>query len=204
MPLPSVGGPHPDGLLRGVAVLFPHEARLPDVHDQRVHVEHGLKALIGADPATPSRHVAIPGAGRIWLKLPDARAAQLVSLREGSYRVPAKVWTTVTPIVHSRWRKGGVETALAQLTADCAHVGLPAPEAVELLRMAGRRGGADRVLAPAQVPEAWRGPLNGPTSHMRITFSQPVCGPVLIGRARHFGLGLCVPADLASQHSVAA
>ena len=36
-------------------------------------------------------------------------------------------------------------------------------------------------------------PAEAPAPHLRLTFSQPVCGPVLIGRARHFGLGLCIP-----------
>ena len=32
-----------------------------------------------------------------------------------------------------------------------------------------------------------------PYFHVEITFAEPVRGPVVIGRARHFGLGLCVP-----------
>jgi CRISPR-associated protein Csb2 len=26
-----------------------------------------------------------------------------------------------------------------------------------------------------------------------LTFERPVVGPILLGRARHFGLGLCLP-----------
>ncbi len=193
VPLPSVWGDHADGLIRGVALLPPHEAREPDVYRQLQEVELGLREFLGMDSGTAPRYVSIPGAGRIWLKLPDARSATLVGLREADYRRPAQRWVSITPIVHSRWRKGGVDALLRQVGADCAHVGLPEPVEIELLRGAGRRGGADKVARTAAMPESWRGLLQGPASHLRITFPEPVHGPVLIGRARHFGLGLCVP-----------
>ncbi len=203
VPLPSVWGPNPDGRIRGVALLLPHEAREPDVYAQLPQIERGLRRLVEPAPEGEARYVSIPGAGRIWLKLPDARSARLMSLREASYRGRGgSSWVSVTPIVHSRWRKGGADALLRQVSADCAHVGLPAPTEIELLRGAGQRGGADRAIPPAQIPAQWRGLLNGPTSHLRMTFSQPVCGPVLIGRARHFGLGLCIPdAATADRHS---
>jgi CRISPR-associated protein Csb2 len=196
VPLPSVWGPNPDGRIRGVALLLPNEAREPDVYAQLPQIELGLRRLVEREAEGEARYVSIPGAGRIWLKLPDARSARLMSLREASYRGrggSSSSWVSVTPIVHSHWRKGGADALLRQVSADCAHVGLPAPAEIELLRGAGRQGGADRAIPPAQIPAQWRGLLHGPTSHLRITFSQPVCGPVLIGRARHFGLGLCIP-----------
>jgi CRISPR-associated protein Csb2 len=193
VPLPSVWGEHADGLIRGVALLLPHEAREPDVYAQLQRVELGLRRCLGTESGMTPRYVSIPGAGRIRLKLPDARSARLLSLREALYRGPARTWVSITPIVHSRWRKGGVDALLRQVSADCTHVGLPAPAEIEILRGAGRRGGADRVVPTAATPESWRGLLQGPASHLRITFPQPVHGPVLIGRARHFGLGLCVP-----------
>jgi len=191
--LPNMWEPHPSGLIAGVALLLPHEAREPDVHAQRSRVERGLRQLVDAEPGTPQRYVSIPGAGRVWLKLPDARSARRVSLREASYCGPAATWVSATPIVHSRWRKGGVDALLRQVGADCAHVGLPAPAEIESLRGAGRRGGAERAIPAERVPAQWRGLLQGPTSHLRVIFPQPVYGPVLIGRARHFGLGLCIP-----------
>jgi CRISPR-associated protein Csb2 len=196
VPLPNVWGEHADGLIRGVALIPPNEAREPDVHAQMRQLELGLRRCTGAASGeSASRYVHIPGAGKIWLKVPDAGSARLVSLRGGMYVRPAKRWVSVTPIVHSRWRKGGVDALLEQVSADCAHVGLPAPEGIEVLKSAGRRGGADAIVPSTAIPENWRGPLQGPMSHMRITFSEPVCGPVLIGRARHFGIGLCVPDD---------
>lgn len=189
VPLPHVWGSRGDGRLLGVAVLLPHEARVPDLAAQRARVERGLRRLLD----DPTRFVQIPGAGRVQLALPDARAAGTTTLRETSYRRPARCWVTVTPVVHARWRKGGTDGLLRQVTADCAHVGLPAPARVEVLRGAGRRGGADRMVPLKRVPEQWRGPLQGPADHLQLTFDEPVHGPVLLGRARHFGVGLCVP-----------
>lgn len=193
VPLPHVWGEHADGCIRGVALIPPHEAREPDVRAQIDRLALGLRRCVGAEPGVPARYVKMPAAGRIWLKLPDARAAGSVSHREARYLGPSQRWVTITPIVHSRWRKGGVNALLDQISADCAHVGLPAPVEIEVLRSPGRRGGADKVVPPPASHESWRGLLQGPMSHMRITFPKPVRGPVLIGRARHFGLGLCVP-----------
>lgn len=201
VPLPHVWGEHADGCIRGVALIAPHAAREPDVQAQIGRLALGLRRCAGAERGVPARYVKMPGAGRIWLKLPDARSFRLTSLREALYLGPSQRWVTITPIVHSRWRKGGVDALLDQVSADCAHVGLPAPVEIEVLRGPGRRGGADRVVPPPVSHESWRGLLQGPMSHMRITFPRPVLGPVLIGRARHFGLGLCVPENHAEEAS---
>ncbi|MHB1999588.1 MAG: type I-G CRISPR-associated protein Csb2 [Solirubrobacteraceae bacterium] len=197
VPLPHIWGERADGLIRGVALIPPHPAREPGVQAQMGQLTLGLSRCVAAESGTATRYAKVPGAGRIWLKLPDAASARLVSFREDLYLGPAQRWVSVTPIVHSRWQKGGVEALLNQVGADCAHVGLPAPTEIELLKGPGRRGGADRVTPPPAGHEGWHGLLQGPISHMRITFPKPVCGPVLIGRARHFGLGLCVPDDRA-------
>jgi CRISPR-associated protein Csb2 len=200
VPLPSIWGPRPDGQIRSVALLLPHESRQPDVHVQRMHVEQGLSQLVESRARVPQRFVNIPDAGKIWLSLPGADGAARARWSESAYRGLAKTWVTVTPIVHSRWRKGGIDGLLRQVIADCAHVGLPAPEEIELLGGAGRKGGAHRLVPLAAVPRDWRGPLEGPTSHLRISFPRPVRGPLLIGRARHFGLGLCIPDRTAAVH----
>lgn len=193
VPLPHVWGEHADGCIRAVALVPPHAAREPDVQTQLTQVQAALRLCVGAEPDEAPRYVKVPGAGRIVLTSPDVRSTR--SLQAARYLGPAQRWVTVTPIVHSRWRKGGVDAMLDQVSVDCAHVGLPAPTEIELLRGPGRRGGADRVIPPPAAHESWRGLLQGPMSHMRLTFPRPVRGPLLIGRARHFGLGLCVPED---------
>ncbi|MDW5592990.1 type I-U CRISPR-associated protein Csb2 [Conexibacter stalactiti] len=195
VPLPFVWGPHPTGRVLGVALVLPHERRVADLVEQRAAVVRGLRALLGADDATPRPDVRIPGAGLVRLALPTADDARKVTLQPASYARPSRHWVTVTPVVHSRWRKGGAEGLMRQVAADCAHVGLPTPSSVAVLRGPGRRGGAGRMVSAGQVPERWRGPVQGPADHLALTFERPVAGPLLLGKARHFGLGLCVPAE---------
>lgn len=201
VPLAHVWGEHADGIVRGVAVVLPHERRVPDLAAQRVRLEQGLRQLVEGD----GRFVQIPDAGRLWLRQPDPRAARLTTLRFSRYARESRSWASVTPVVHARWRKGGAAWLLRQLEADCAHVGLPAPCSVKVLRGPACHGGAARLLAGDRMPESWRASLAGQTDHVRITFPVAVRGPVLLGRARHFGGGLCVPlADETAPTRVAA
>lgn len=195
IPLPAVWGRGGDGRVLGVAVVLPHRRRAPDVDEQRARVADGLKALLADGTDQPQRYVKIPGAGRLWLTQLDPSSVRLTTLRPESYSSASRAWASVTPIVHSHWRKRGADALLRQVSTDCHHVGLPAPEAVEILRGPGREGGASRLVDIRHVPNDWRSLIDGPADHLRITFERPVVGPVLLGRARHFGVGLCVPDD---------
>lgn len=196
--LSNVWGEHPDRRVLGVALVLPHERRVADLAAQRGRVEWGLRRLVSSEDGRERRFVSIPGAGRIWLKLPDSKQARLTTLRQHQYRRSSHTWISVTPVVHSHWRKARDGALLRQIATDCAHVGLPEPVEVQTLR------GAVGMVAPRNVPQEWRSLLGGPTERVRITFAQPVCGPVLLGRARHFGLGLCVPERLPRGSAMAA
>lgn len=195
IPLPAVWGPNGDGRVLGVAVVLPHRHRVPDVDEQRRRVEDGLTALLADAGGKPQRYLKIPGAGRVWLTQLDSSSIRLTTLRPEPYSAASRVWTSVTPIVHSHWRKRGADALLRQVTTDCAHVGLPEPEVIEIMRGPGRDGGASRLVEARHLPRAWRSLIDGPADHLRITFDRPVRGPVLLGKARHFGVGLCVPGD---------
>lgn len=191
-PLADVWHPNSSGNILGVALLLPSEARCEDVGTQRVRIERGLAELVGSGEGA-RRHVAVPAVGRVYLRLPDPADAYRRTLDWSRYLGPSRTWRTVTPMIHSRWRKRGVEGLYEQVEADCGFVGLPAPEEVEVLRGTGFPGGAARAVGGDRVPKDWRRLLGGPSSHLRIRFTAPVAGPVLLGRARHFGLGLMAP-----------
>jgi CRISPR-associated protein Csb2 len=187
------GAAFADGRTLGVAVILPHPERVADVARQRLEVEAGLSRLLGL-AAQDAVAVRVPGVGPVWLGLPDSRRIA-DSLRESRYRRPSPRWSTVTPVVHSRFQARKSEAGLLdQVTAECTDVGLPAPA-----RVAVRRGprfrGAPGQIARTGLPDAWTGPLQGPHAHLDLWFDEPVRGPVLLGRARHFGLGLCLPFD---------
>ena len=180
-----------DGRTLGLALILPHVARLADVPHQRLAVERGLLRLV----TDPGIVVAVPGVGGVRLRVPPPGRQPPATLREAPLRGPSATWSTVTPIVHSRWQaRKGARGLLEQLTAECRDVGLPAPARVSVRREPRFRG-APALVRRQGLPEGWEGLLRGPHAHLDLEFDQPIAGPVLLGRARHFGLGLCRPYD---------
>lgn len=100
-----------------------------------------------------------------------------------------RVWTSVTPFVPPRHLKRTRHTVEDQVRAELESRGLPAADRVELLepwelvqrRLFGfvlaRREG--KPQPPARV-----------SFGLRLTFADPVGGPIALGYASHFGLGL--------------
>ena len=128
------GAAFADGRTLGVAVILPHPARVADVAHQRLEVEAGLSRLLGLT-THDAVAVRVPGVGPVWLGLPDSRRVA-DTLREARYRRPSTRWSTVTPIVHSRYLpRKGEQALFEQVAAECSDVGLPAPA-----RVAVRRG----------------------------------------------------------------
>lgn len=185
------GASFADGRTLGVAIVLPHPSRSPDVVYQRLAVEAGLARLLGL-PDGSSKPVHVPGVGPVRLGLLDSRPLPS-TLRESRYRSASRRWSTATPLVHSRHLPRKSEQAVyEQVARECADVGLPAPARVDV-RRAPRFRGAARSIDPRRLPTSWTGPLRGPQVHLDLWFDEPVLGPVLLGRARHFGLGLCLP-----------
>jgi CRISPR-associated protein Csb2 len=128
------------------------------------------------------------------IRLPNPNRPVLQTLREERYRTASRVWDSVVPVVHARRRTStGPRGAYRQVAADCVFAGLPEPASVEILTEAPFGGAPSYLLPDRMIPADWTGPLQGPRSHVRITFDRPVIGPLLLGKARHFGVGLCLP-----------
>ncbi|MFN8611739.1 MAG: type I-U CRISPR-associated protein Csb2 [Vulcanimicrobiota bacterium] len=104
---------------------------------------------------------------------------------------PSKVWQSLTPYVQTRHLKPGKETLLDQLRRELGnhggpaqfleHVSIQSPElhGISLREFKTRRGGRPR-------------PAYG-VHNLRLTFSEPVAGPIVLGYAAHFGLGQFQP-----------
>lgn len=193
VPLADVWHEGARGEIKGVAIILPSAERVDTLAQQRAALERGLATLVGDTDASAQRYVQIPHAGRIWLRIPTAGEVALKTLRMRTYRTAATSWVSVTPVVHARWRRSPAETVIDQVGRDCSHVGLPIPTQAQPIRSATFPGAAGRPVPPDRTPPEWRSSLGGPTGHLRLTFESPVMGPVLLGRARHFGLGLFVP-----------
>ena len=108
----------------------------------------------------------------------------------------SRYWKTATPYVPSRHvlaRNGKPKpghSVVEQVLADLANVGLPSAQ-VELFEKSPQ-------WVKVHRPKRLKGE---PTNDLklgyriRLTFGDPVCGPVALGHSSHFGLGLFVPEE---------
>ena len=69
------------------------------------------------------------------------------------------------------------------ITRSLVNAGYPAPVEVSVLHTSDFHG-APRAL---EVPSPY------PRYHARVRFAEALCGPVIAGRGRHFGIGLFRP-----------
>lgn len=104
---------------------------------------------------------------------------------------PATTWISETPLVPPRHiKRSGRNTLEGQLSFECESRGLPKPCTVAILdprepSVAPLRHFV-RTRRAGPVPPADLGVA------IRITFDEPVTGPIALGYGSHFGLGLLV------------
>jgi CRISPR-associated protein Csb2 len=129
--------------------------------------------------------VAVAGCGSPadLIRLPGYMGAAVARLM-----LLARTWTSVTPFVAPRFiKRRGDNTLVGQVAAELASRGLPPARIVELDQRDPqwlRLRHSVRVRRRGPPP-----PVN--CGHMlRLTFPEPVSGPIALGYASHFGLGL--------------
>lgn len=106
----------------------------------------------------------------------------------------ATVWVTRTPYLHPWHAKKGFGY-VEQIRRECRERGLPIPSQVDLLPEIPV--GSGRSCRPVQFHRfrTKRG-LTQPDTHgtfVRLTFPQPISGPLALGFGCHYGLGLFAP-----------
>ncbi len=97
----------------------------------------------------------------------------------------ACVWQSLTPLVLPRYRKkSGKNTPEGQIIAELASRNLPAPVEIEVL--------PDESLNMRHFVRRRRNrqPPEDYGYAIRLTFAEPVTGPLALGHSSHFGLGL--------------
>ena len=176
-PLSFVDHEYADGRLLGLAVLLP-EAITPA--DRRL-VLRALGQL---------RRIGLPG-GRLWEVEPAGPDAPRTLWRR-TWTRPARIWTTVTPMILDRFPddRRASRSLAAIIAKACRDVGCPNPESVSASRAGMLRGvpPSSRFPVRRQAGEPRR-----PYTHVTLRFAQPVAGPLLLGAGRYFGLGLFRP-----------
>jgi CRISPR-associated protein Csb2 len=185
-----------------------HAHILPLDLDGDDHIDHVvIHAPMGLGPAAQA---AIRGLRRTWtkggvgeLQLALAGQGDLDDLRklpsplhEGietvlGPREGARVWTSLTPIVLPRHpKRRGANTLDGQILSELSSRDLPSAK-VEVLLWDTETNKLRHYVRvrrhPAPQPPTDAGFV------VRLTFERPVPGPLALGYASHFGLGLFVP-----------
>jgi CRISPR-associated protein Csb2 len=101
----------------------------------------------------------------------------------------ARVWMSATPFVPPRFlKRRGANTLLGQVNAELASRGLPPVAQLDVLR-------AESIALRHHVRRRQRGGAPPPADlgyALRLRFEEPIQGPLTLGYASHFGLGLFV------------
>lgn len=179
--LPTVGGKHADGQVRGLAV-----ALSPDLPPR---VRRSVLHLLGMDIDVPRlAPFHVPGLlSPSPLSHGFADGRQTVS--EGRWTRPSRVWSSVTPIVLDRFPRRP-DDVLEHVWRAVELAGLPTPTEGDVLRTSVWHGAAHLRRSDLQRRRDDPARLS---VHCRATFADPQAGPVLVGNMRHLGLGLFLP-----------
>ena len=108
---------------------------------------------------------------------------------------PGTGWRSATPFTPPRYPKRHADWPSflrGEITRELANRDLPAPAEVTLLE--GHWQAWRRYRPSARTrQDPLQGQANRASAFLRITFDEPVAGPVALGHLSHFGLGLFVP-----------
>lgn len=182
--LPAVGHPEASGRIMGLAVAVP-----------RGLADEGVAAIEGVVQRIST--LAIRGLPKAWSLEPLGSAPPLRSVMPTTWTGPSRRWQSVTPVALDRHPKRSRGEGLAALLAESVRTALELGQIGSAPEVSGAS-----VLRRTAVPGA---PARGAFRHVpdvgylcdaQVTFAEPVRGPVLVGRRRHFGIGLFLPVDV--------
>jgi CRISPR-associated protein Csb2 len=175
--LPDVGHDHAGGRLHGAAIMLPAGTEPTVVMGVRLAVRR-LGQLEG-----------VPGLEPVGIRL-DGGEDRPKAANPNTWRHPSRRWASALPVVHERRMRHGPD--FEEVARWCEHAGVPRPVQARISPLPLIPGGI--VLSPHEVhrerPETRR-----PYSHLELIFDRPVSGPMVLGRARQFGMGLMKPVD---------
>ena len=192
VPLPSLNHEGTaDGDFRRVALV----GWGADAPEDRALFEEAVRALHGAklyDQQGPARHPAgDPSPCGLLRRAPELAARHWRKL----WTEPACHWRSVTPVVLTGLLRPGrtAETLVVRALAQAGH----APD--EIVSVAAYRGPRVPHTRPALAYRIDKGDYlsTTPRCHVEVQFQRPVSGPLVLGRGRYAGLGLCLPLPMA-------
>lgn len=175
LPLPTLGHRHADGLLRRLLLLAPvgERERLERVYSL---IEEPLPLIDEASGEIVAQ----------WIRADDADRVV------GAYCATGSEWHSVTPMVLPGDHAPDARTVLKLVRKALREVRLDDRVAhIEADRMPYHPQARPALAYRRRCKHGQR----AYTWHVRIRFSVPVTGPIVIGRQRHHGLGLLACAN---------
>ena len=178
VPVPNVGFPHSDGRILGAMLLVPDTAPAQEA------------ARLAATTRSLTR---LRGRG-VDVGVRPARPGDPYTLTERRWSEPSRYWASAWPVLLPRWPRRSQPLTIGDVARWCRHAAMG--EGAGIVEAALGRlptlAGA-KPLDPARVHrkgKQWR-----PHAHMVVGFDRPVKGPLVLGAAASFGLGLMAPLD---------
>ena len=105
---------------------------------------------------------------------------------------PSTVWESRTPFVAPRHvKRNGTNTLINQIRSELTYRNLPEASVDILSRDETVARGMHRFVRLRR--DAAKAPPQDHFVSVRLTFAEPISGPLVLGYAAHFGLGLFVP-----------
>lgn len=168
--LPSVGGPHADGMIRRMIVAEPFGG-------DGEHAAWAERALAGLGLVDEDSGTPVATLDRLHPS--DAGERKMLARFIG----PSRNWITATPVVLPGFDGLKMEKAARLFSRACDQAGLP-PGSVESFEFIGPPARGDGRFF---VPSYLRGlPLRWAV----VRFTHEVSGPIALGAGRHCGLGV--------------
>ncbi|WP_394829785.1 type I-U CRISPR-associated protein Csb2 [Pendulispora albinea] len=177
VPLANIDHEFADGTIKGIAVVLPREI----ADDELLRLDVAMSRL---------RTLHFGSLGNIAVGARHREDGRR-SLDFRRYARAATTWVSVTPValsLHPKPKKGLSEEQV--VLKDLARLGLPQPVELYLQDVAFLRGAPRARDVLRRGVSSVRGRL---LRHVHVRFPCEVEGPLLLGAARHMGLGLLLP-----------
>ena len=186
--IPAILSGHnlPDGNRHGHAFFLPEQNRWGRIDHLLLHAPDGFDAH--AQAALAALRSIHTGGGTEWRLLLEG-LGEPAAFPASALLAQSAIWRSASPYLHPWYSKKGFGVP-EQIARECRLRGLPEPATVEWLPDAKPRALDFRRF------RSKRG-LSQPDrrgSFLKLTFNEPVRGPLALGFGCHFGLGLFVPA----------
>jgi CRISPR-associated protein Csb2 len=174
--LPNVGFRYSKGTLHGAAIMLP--AGTDDAVIERV------RAAVWR-----ITELVVPGRRSIGVR-PFQGEREPLAATPSRWQGPSRLWVSALPVVHERRIRG--LPSFKDVAAWCRHAGVPEPLHARISPVPLVAGGLS--LHPLEVFRDREGSRR-PYSYVEVVFEEPVEGPIVLGRARQYGMGLMAPMD---------